>query len=159
MDERLLQVQETVDGAGSHDDVLTLPFELRAKSRLRARLDGGREVALQMPRGRVLRGGERLRAEDGTVILVRAAVERVSVAVADDATTLTRGAYHLGNRHVPVQVGDGWLRYAHDHVLDDMLRGQGLDVRVQDAPFEPEGGAYGAHGHGGDHAHGHGHGH
>lgn len=143
------------EGDAPHGDVLTLPFELRAKSRLRARLDGGREVALLLPRGRVLRGGERLRAEDGSIILVRAAVERVSTAIAGDATTLTRGAYHLGNRHVPVQVGDGWLRYAHDHVLDDMVRGQGLEVRVEDAPFEPEAGAYG--GHGGGHGHSHGH--
>jgi urease accessory protein len=68
---------------------------------------------------------------------------------------LTRAAYHLGNRHVPLQLGDGWLRYEHDHVLDAMVEQLGLEVRTEDATFEPEAGAYG-HAHGGDHAHAHG---
>ena len=61
----------------------------------------------------------------------------------DDPKALARAAYHLGNRHVPVQVGDGWLRYLADHVLDDMLRGLGLEPKSEQAPFEPESGAYG----------------
>ena len=68
--------------------------------------------------------------------------ETVSTVHTDDAVMLARAGYHLGNRHVALQIGGGWLRYQHDHVLDDMLRGFGLDVRVDEAPFEPEGGAY-----------------
>ena len=69
--------------------------------------------------------------------------EAVSTVNADDPKALARAAYHLGNRHVAVQVGDGWLRYLADHVLDDMLRGLGLEPKSERAPFEPESGAYG----------------
>jgi urease accessory protein len=139
----------------AHRDTLTLPFLLRQKSRLRARLDSGEEVAVLLPRGRMLRGGDLLRADDGGVVLVRAAAELVSTADGLEPQALARGAYHLGNRHVPVEVGPGYLRYQHDHVLDDMLRGFGLDVQVEQAPFEPEGGAYVP---AGNHAHTHSHG-
>jgi urease accessory protein len=78
---------------------------------------------------------------------------------AGDPWQLARASYHLGNRHVALQIGQGWLRYQHDYVLDDMVRGLGLDVTVEEAPFEPEGGAYGAtpHTHGNVLMHGHGH--
>jgi len=139
---------------------LTLPFETRQKSRFRAVLDDGTEVGVFLPRGTLLRGGDRLRAADGRVIEVRAAPETVSTVATDDPWLLARACYHLGNRHVPLQIGEGWARYLHDHVLDDMVRGLGLEVRVERAPFEPEAGAYGGgfhfHSHGG---HGHGHGH
>ena len=69
--------------------------------------------------------------------------------------TLARASYHLGNRHVALEIGPDWVRYSHDHVLDDMLRGFGLEVRVEERPFEPEGGAYVAASH---HAHSHSHG-
>lgn len=131
---------------------LVLPFELRQKSRLRARLASGSEVGLFLERGMVLRGGDLLLAEDGTVIEVVAALETVSTVRDADAMRLSRAGYHLGNRHVPVEIGAGWLRYGHDHVLDDMVRGLGLTVVVEQAPFEPEAGAYG-------HSHGHGHSH
>jgi urease accessory protein len=153
-----------------HHGTLTLPFELRQKSRLRVRLDGGDDVALSMARGRVLRGGDLLRADDGTVVLVRAAAEQVSTVTAAEPEALARAAYHLGNRHVPVQVGAGFLRYQHDHVLDDMVRALGVAVHAEQAPFEPEGGAYAhastSHDHddpgtgtGAGHSHGHSHGH
>jgi len=134
---------------------LVLPFDLRQKSRLRACLESGEEVGLFLERGIVLRGGDLLLAEDGTVIQVIAAHETVSTVREPDATRLTKAAYHLGNRHVPVQIGSGWLRYGHDHVLDEMVKGMGLVVVVEQAPFEPEAGAYGGHGH----AHSHGHSH
>jgi urease accessory protein len=140
-----------------HEDALTLPFELRCKSRLRVRLDSGQDAALLLPRGRVLRGGDLLRADDGTVVLVRSAAEDVSTASGDDAAALARAAYHLGNRHVALQVGNGFVRYQHDHVLDDMVRALGLTVRAERAAFEPEGGAYASHGHGHSHAHSHDH--
>jgi urease accessory protein len=107
----------------------------------------------------VLRGGDRLLADDGRVIEVHAAPETVSTVRTDDRLMLERACYHLGNRHVPLEIGPGWLRYQHDHVLDDMLAGFGLAVVVEHAPFEPEGGAYvsasNAHA---SHAHSHHHG-
>ena len=131
---------------------LTLPFDQRQKSRLRTRLDSGAEVGLFLPRGTVLRHGDRLRATDGLVVEVRAAPEAVSTARADDPLLLARAAYHLGNRHVALQLGPGWLRYPHDYVLDGMARELGLAVTCEQAPFEPETGAYG-----GGHHHGHDH--
>ncbi|HHM04339.1 MAG TPA: urease accessory protein UreE [Gammaproteobacteria bacterium] len=121
---------------------LTLPFELRQKSRLRCRLDDGREVGLLLPRGTVLRSDDCLRASNGEVVLVQAAAEEVSTARAGSHRLLLRAAYHLGNRHVPVQLGEGFVRYLGDHVLDRMLREMGLQVGREQAPFEPESGAY-----------------
>ena len=88
-----------------------------------------------------------LRATSGLVVEVRAAPEAVSTARADDALLLARAAYHLGNRHVALQLGPGWLRYPHDHVLDNMARELGLTVNREQAPFEPEAGAYQTHDH------------
>ena len=136
---------------------LVLPFELRQKSRLRTALSTGEEVGLTLERGHILRGGDQLLAEDGRVVEIVAAPERVSVVSSTDPLQLARAAYHLGNRHVSVQIGQGWLRYLHDHVLDDMVRGLGLAVAVEQAPFEPEAGAYGAASHSLLHAHGHHH--
>jgi urease accessory protein len=136
---------------------LTLPFELRQKSRLRATLDDGREAALLLPRGEVLRSGECLRAEDGTIVSIKAAPETVSTVRCADPLLLARACYHLGNRHVPLQIGAGWCRYLHDHVLDDMVRGLGLSIACEQAPFEPEGGAYAqSHAHA-PHSHTHSH--
>lgn len=144
----MLEITEILDTPQPADAVLTLPFGDRQRSRLRTRLDSGEEVGLLLPRGRVLRGGDCLRASDGRVIEIRAAAETVSTAYSDDAQLLVRAAYHLGNRHMPLQVGEGWLRYRHDHVLDDMVKGLGLSVQTEQAPFEPESGAYqGGHHH------------
>ncbi len=138
----MLEIVERVAESAECEAVLTLPFEQRQKSRQRVRLDDGREAALLLVRGTVLRGGDVLRAENGELIAVRAAAEAVSTARSDDALVLARAAYHLGNRHVPVQVGAGWLRYGRDHVLDDMVRGLGLHIDCEDTSFEPEAGAY-----------------
>jgi urease accessory protein len=124
---------------------LLLPFDLRQKSRQRARLVSGEEVAIELPRGQVLRGGDWVIASDGRAIEVVAAVEKVLHVECDSPQALARAAYHLGNRHVPVQVGDGWLRIAADHVLARMLEGLGARLTPMDAAFEPEAGAYGAH--------------
>ncbi len=152
----MLEITEILDQPQHADAVLTLPFGDRQRSRLRTQLDSGEEVGFMLPRGRVLRDGDCLRASDGRIIEVRAAVETVSTARTDDMQLLARAAYHLGNRHMPLQVGAGWLRYRHDHVLDEMVEGLGLTVQAEQAPFEPESGAYqGGHQHSLLQLHGH----
>lgn len=141
----MIELTERYDDSRPADAVLTVPFETRQKSRFRATLDDGRDVGVHLPRGSLLRDGDRL-GGDGPVVRVAAAAETVSTVTAGDPTALVRGAYHLGNRHVPLQVGEGWLRYRRDHVLDAMAAGLGLAVLHEAAPFEPEAGAYG-HGH------------
>ncbi|MEW6354178.1 MAG: urease accessory protein UreE [Pseudomonadota bacterium] len=148
----VIQITERADVDSVCQTVLTLPFEARRKSRQRVRLDDGRAAALLLPRGVVLRQGDMLRATDGTLIKVHAAPEQVSTASTGDPLLLARAAYHLGNRHVALQIGHAWLRYLHDHVLDEMVSDMGLEVRVECVPFEPESGAYsGIHVH--HHAH------
>jgi len=124
------------------DSEVELPYELRQKSRLRTALASGEELGLFLERGTVLRGGDFLLAEDGRIVRVVARPERVLDVVCADPAALARVAYHLGNRHVPVQVGRGWLRIAEDHILRQMVEGLGAEVIAREAPFEPEAGAY-----------------
>jgi urease accessory protein len=157
-DSVLLRLTDVVraDDARTSDAALTLPFQDRRRSRLRARLDDGREVALLLPRGSALRDGDRLAPSDGgPVVVVRAAPQTLSRGQTSDPLLLARAAYHLGNRHVPVQIGSGWLAYEHDHVLDNMAVELGLAVETVVAPFEPEAGGYGRGGHAPDEAQGH----
>ena len=128
-------------------DRVRLTWERRQKSRQRVTLESGETVALMLPRGTVLRGGERLVSDTGRVIEVIAEEEPVSTLRSSDAARLARVAYHLGNRHTPLQVGSGWLRYRADHVLDAMVAGLGVRPETGRAPFEPEAGAW-SHGHG-----------
>lgn len=167
----VLKVYDRIDNVSDEEagsaSVLTLPFELRKKSRLKANLDDGTEVGLILSRGELLRGGDFLRAENNLIIKIVAANESVSTIRHDDHLMLMRASYHLGNRHVPLQINRDWVRYEHDHVLDDMVKGLGLNVVVESALFEPEAGAYGGgHKHGdddddehshGDHSHSHTH--
>lgn len=143
----MLRLVRKADAPVDINTTLTLPFESRIKSRMRVILDDGREAGLFLPRGSSLRDGDYLIAEDGSAVLVRAAPETVSEVRCDDPLQLARACYHLGNRHVALQIAPGLLRYQHDHVLDEMLLGLGLTVTVCQAPFEPEPGAYGGHGH------------
>lgn len=129
---------------------LTLAFDARCKSRLAATLDSGEEVALLLPRGTVLRDGDVLVADDGGLVRVVAAPESVLYVRAKDVLTLTRAAYHLGNRHTPVEVGADYLKLEYDPVLADMLKRLGASVDQVEMPFQPETGAYG-----GGHRHGH----
>ena len=150
-------------------DQLVLRFDQRQKARQRARLVSGREVGIQLPRGTVLRNGDCLQGESGEIVRVVAAPEPVSIASCNDPLLLMRAAYHLGNRHVQLEVRRGYLRYLRDHVLDHMIESLGLRVTYSHEPFEPEAGAYAGqahvhghghgHGHNHDHAHGHDHGH
>jgi len=128
---------------------VSLSFEARSKSRLLLRLENGEDVALVVERGRNLRGGECVMLADGRSVEIVAAEESLLEARTTDPLELARAAYHLGNRHVAVQILADALRIQADHVLADMLRGLGLEVRPLIAPFEPEGGAYGhSHAHG-----------
>jgi len=133
---------------------LTLVFELRRRARLRTRLDSGREVGLLLERGLSLKHGDRLATKDGDLVVeVRARAEQLSIVETGDAHLLARAAYHLGNRHVPLQLAPGWLAYQHDHVLDGLMHELGLSVQVRERPFEPEPGGYAAGGHRHSHDH------
>jgi urease accessory protein len=142
-------VRERVARRAACDARLVLPFAERQKSRLRTTVESGEEIGLFLERGTVLRGGDCLGADDGRVVEVVAADEDLVEARCADPQALARAAYHLGNRHTPTQVGDGWLRIAADDVLAAMLRRLGATVVPLRAPFEPEAGAYA----GGHHAH------
>jgi urease accessory protein len=150
----MLLIESIAPADATASERLTLSFELRCKSRLRTKLDSGEEAGLFLERGAILRAGDKLLGKDGRFVEVVAAPEKVIEARSDDPLLLARAAYHLGNRHVPVQVAAGLLRFGSDHVLGDMLHGLGLTISETAAPFEPESGAYGGHG---GHTHPHGH--
>jgi urease accessory protein len=130
------------------DVELALPFEQRQKGRFRTRMPDGEEVAWFLERGQPLRHGELLQAEDGRVLRVLALAEKLLHVTCKTSTELTRAAYHLGNRHVALQIGDGWLRLPEDYVLRQMLEQMGAQVAETEAAFDPESGAYGGHHHG-----------
>ena len=139
---------------------IELDWDVRQKSRFAATDSAGRELGIFLPRGTLVRGSDVLVAEDGSMVRVIAAPQPVLVIThcKNHGTPfdLTRAAYHLGNRHVPIELQPDHLKIEPDHVLADMLRAMHLIVKAQDLPFEPEGGAYAA-GHGGGHDHGHSH--
>jgi len=165
-----LQVGKRIAGGKGLSQVLLrrgseveLDWDVRQKSRIAATDSQGRALNVFLPRGTVLRGGDVLVAEDGSLIRVKSAPQPVLVVThcPDHGTPfdLLRAAYHLGNRHVPLELQPDRLLLEPDHVLADMLRAQHLIVTEATGAFEPEGGAYepGAHAH--DHGHSHGHGH
>jgi urease accessory protein len=131
-----------------------LDWDVRQKSRFDATDSQGRHIGVFLPRGTVARGGDVLVAQDGTMIRVLAASQPVLVITHcqehGSSFDLMRAAYHLGNRHVAIELKPDHLKIEPDHVLADMLRAMHLKVRETQAAFEPEGGAYGARaGHGG----------
>ncbi len=143
---------------------VTLDWDTRQKSRFDATDSTGRQLGVFLPRGTVVRGGDVLVAEDGSLVRVEAAPQTVLriTACAEHGTAfdLIRAAYHLGNRHVPIELRADHLKIEPDHVLADLLRSMHMTVAEVQEPFEPEGGAYGDNammGH--DHGHGHSHGH
>lgn len=140
----MIRLTRILDRALSPDATLTLTLANRVRSRLRVTLDDGREAGLFLERGLSLKDGDLLGGEEagGPVIQVRAAPERLSVADCQDPLLLARACYHLGNRHLPIQIQADRLSYLQDPVLDGMLRGLGLAVRDELGPFEPEPGAY-----------------
>jgi len=141
----LLKLTEIAASGSRADDTLTLPYETRQKSRFSAATDRGRAVGLFLQRGQILRSGMILTGPDLFSVAIKAEPEAVSVMRSDDALQFARACYHLGNRHVPLQILDGELRYLRDHVLDDMLEGMHFHVQHKILPFEPEAGAYHRH--------------
>lgn len=143
---------------------IELDWDVRQKSRFDATDSQGRQIGIFLPRGTAVRGGDVLVAEDGSLVRVIAApqpVLRITHCTAHGTPfDLTRAAYHLGNRHVPIELKPDHLKIEPDHVLADMLRSMHLIVVAVKEAFEPEGGAYGAQGHShGGHSHDHGHDH
>ncbi|MFG6158313.1 urease accessory protein UreE [Halomonas sp. 1390] len=164
--------------ADQASDTLTLPYAQRVLGRLKAESDTGQALGLFLDRGPVLRDGEGLRAEGGEVVRIRAAVEPVVTARTAAGLPLARLAYHLGNRHVQLALGEdedasssqgGYVRFPPDHVLEALAERLGARLEHHRAPFDPEPGAYShapshAHaedgeGHGHSHHHGHAHDH
>ena len=152
-----------------------LDWDIRQKSRFDATDSQGRSLGIFLPRGTVVRGGDVLVADDGSFIRAIAAPQAVlkitHCAQHGTPYDLIRAAYHLGNRHVPIELKPDHLKIEPDHVLADMLRAMHLIVHAVDESFEPENGAYATGGHGyghgqshgghshGDHSHGHDHDH
>jgi len=134
---------------------LRLPFASRRGGRLETNLVSGEAVALRLPRGEVLRGGDLVTASDGRVIEVVAQPEQLLHIVCTSAAQLARMSWQLGSDHVPTEVGEGFLRIAADAALAENLRKSGATVSEVEAPFEPEveAGAAHARGHGHDHHH------
>jgi urease accessory protein len=147
---------------------ITLDWDVRQKSRFESTDSAGRQVGVFLQRGQVVRGGDVLVGEDGSLLKVLAAPQAVlRISHCSQHGTpfdLTRAAYHLGNRHVPIELQTDHLKIEPDHVLADMLRAMHLIVHEVQDSFEPENGAYGEHGgghhhHGDDHGHAHAHAH
>ncbi len=140
-----------------------LDWDVRQKSRFDATDSQGRSLGVFLPRGTVVRGGDVLVAEDGSLIVAQAAPQAVlKITHCRNHGTpfdLIRAAYHLGNRHVPIELQPDHLKIEPDHVLADMLRAMHLIVNAVDEAFEPENGAYATGGHHGGHHHGHDHDH
>jgi len=138
---------------------IELDWDVRQKSRFDATDSAGRALGVFLPRGTLVRGGDVLVAEDGSLVKVIAAPQPVLVITPctthGSAFDLTRAAYHLGNRHVPIELQPDHLKIEPDHVLADMLRAMHLTVREVQEAFEPEGGAYASGGHSHEHTHSH----
>ncbi|MFB9136157.1 urease accessory protein UreE [Vibrio olivae] len=137
-------------------DNVVLPYALRQKGRFRALSQSQLDVGFFLPRGEVLQHGDYLHTECGQVLQVVAQQEPVVTARCQDWETFAKACYHMGNRHVPMAIGERWLRFQPDHVLQEMVEMMGLECESHDAEFTPESGAYAA---GRGHHHGHDHGH
>ena len=146
--------------AGEAAGRVTLGYDDRHRRRLKLQTENGLDFLLDLDRAALLRGGDGLRLEDGRWIAVAAAAEDVVDVRGDTPHATARLAWHLGNRHLPVQIlKDGGIRFRYDHVIEEMVIGLGGRTERRQAPFTPEGGAYASDGHHHGHGHKHGHGH
>jgi len=144
-------------------DTVVLGYDDRYRRRMAMTGTGGLDFVLDMASASVLADGDALVLSDGRLVAVKAAAEPLLEITCADPVHLARVAWHLGNRHLPTQIGGSRILIREDHVIADMVRGLGADVKIVDAPFTPEGGAYSGgghhHHHHDDDAHEHGHGH
>jgi urease accessory protein len=143
----MLKLTERAADTTRFDDDVTLPYELRQKCRLLSQTNKGSKIGIFLPRGHVLKHGMVLTGQDDFLVRILAAKEALSVVRTEDTLLFARACYHLGNRHIALQILPGELRYQCDHVLDQMLLGFGLTVNHESLPFEPEQGAYHSHDH------------
>ena len=109
----MIRFTQIITHQATADTTLSLPIKERVKSRLKVTLDDGREAGLFLPRGQVLRDGNLVASEDGLIVKIKAAPEIVSTVTSHDSHALAKASYHLGNRHVPLQIEAQWLRYLH----------------------------------------------
>ena len=126
---------------------LTLDFDARHRRRIRLTADEGEDILLDLPKAVAMADGDGLQLEDGRWLLVQAAAEPIVEIRHRDPNQLVRLAWHLGNRHLPTEIRNQVLRIRPDHVIEHMLYGFGAELTKVQAPFQPEGGAYGDHGH------------
>ncbi|MFL0810504.1 MAG: urease accessory protein UreE [Agarilytica sp.] len=135
-----------IDTQSNVDDGVELSHEQREKGRIKTTSNAGEEVRVFLERGKPLAINELLSSQCGKKIRVLGQIEQVTRATCEDWETFSKACYHLGNRHVKIQVGEKWLRILPDHVLEEMLQQLGLSLVKEHAVFEPESGAY-AHAH------------
>ncbi|AHJ64063.1 Urease accessory protein ureE [Granulibacter bethesdensis] len=140
--------------ASHADDSVRLDYDDRHRRRRLYTTEQGRRILLDLIEATVLRDGDAIQVEDGTLIAVRAAPEPLIEITAHGPDELSRLAWHLGNRHLPAQISENRILIRDDHVIIAMLRGLGAHVRSVTMPFNPEGGAYGEHNRHHAHAHG-----
>ncbi len=143
----MLEFSKRVNSKSAVAESLTLPYRQRQKSRQRVVLDSGKEAGILLDHGKRLHGGDILCTRDGYCLRVIEALEPVSTVFTNNSQALARASYHVGNRHIPIQIGKNWIRYERDHVVDDMIRRLDLTPKHEIAPFEPEDGAYNKHSH------------
>jgi len=137
--------------------ILTLDFDSRHRRRIRLTVDQGEDILLDLPKAVAMADGDGVQLEDGRWLMIQAATETIVEVTHKDPRQLVRLAWHLGNRHLPTDIRNDALRIRPDHVIEEMLRGFGAVLRKIDAPFQPEGGAYGGHNHQHDQNHDHDH--
>ncbi len=145
----MLELTERIEATGRYDAVISLDYDSRKRGRLKALTETKEEVGLFLDRGQTLFEGDYLKATDGRVVLVKAAIEKLTEASTMDPTLFAKICYHLGNRHTPVEIQPGSVRFQPDHVLADLCRHWGLEVKDFEGSFNPEKGAYGQHAAGG----------
>lgn len=160
----MTRVTSTIDHTHSPADTITLDETARHRRRMKMVSDGGIEFMLDLPKARLLRHGEGLVLDDGRVIEVHAAPEALYEVRGRDTHHLLALSWQLGNRHLPAQIFADHIRIRADHVIKHMLEGLGATIAEINAPFDPEGGAYGdetghSHGQAHDHSHSHDHNH
>jgi urease accessory protein len=138
-------------------DTVTVDFDDRFRRRKLYTAEGGLAFLLDLPEAQVLKEGDGLALATGGFVRVKAAAEPLVEVTAATPEHLLRLAWHLGNRHLPAEIADGRILIRHDHVIVRMLEGLGATLAKVDAPFNPEGGAYGEHNRAPAHPHGHHH--